>query len=320
MSRLNIYIDYHKEDKEWAEELRKYFVPLERNGNLSFWDASDIRPGADINREVEKGLANSHIVLLLISNDYLADKRYIAFTEQLHRLNKKQVIPIIIRNCSWEYDKNLEGTQVLPRNDVVPDEPKGNIFYEKVVVELQDHFDKMLIDQNNPNFLLPEPKNETDSPVKISSNDVFHEQLLQYKYSCNRRKQKDDFLIYDAENKNSRLNYYHIHGQNIQSTKGLYRRFYHFYIAKQNEKKEISPHYIYIQLEPDEEIKRFKINFLDKLRDQLKGGSELLREKNIAALLDAICVRKYDVVCVGFRLNSKDWTDNVPEFFYLVIQ
>ena len=70
--RNQIFISYSRRDGEWLEKLRTHLIPLIREKNIKIWDDTQIPPGSDWQKEINKALATAKIALLLVSPDFLA--------------------------------------------------------------------------------------------------------------------------------------------------------------------------------------------------------------------------------------------------------
>lgn len=114
-----VFISYAHEDEDFKNELKKHLKTLERMKKIKVWDDRAINAGNEWHKEIMDALEDSEIILLLISNDFIASdfcfdielKRAI----ERHDAKTARVIPIILRNCVWtgfEFSK----LQALPKN------------------------------------------------------------------------------------------------------------------------------------------------------------------------------------------------------------
>lgn len=109
----SLFISYCHKDKIYRERLEKYLDMLCKNADAIFWSDQEILPGTNIDDEIKEKLKKSDIVLFLISQDFLSSSRCqkeldIALSE------KKEIVPIIIRDCSWKDIKSLNKLKALP--------------------------------------------------------------------------------------------------------------------------------------------------------------------------------------------------------------
>jgi len=102
---VRLFISYSHEDEAYRESLCKSLSLLRRQGIIEDWHDRKIEPGADWSQEISSALANSRIVILLISMDFInSDYCYgNEMTEaiKMHEQNRAKVIPILVRTCDW---------------------------------------------------------------------------------------------------------------------------------------------------------------------------------------------------------------------------
>ena len=72
--RQTIFISYSREDVEWLKLLRKFLGVLEREGVISFWDDSAIKPGERWEESIRQALDAACAAVLLVSQDFLASE------------------------------------------------------------------------------------------------------------------------------------------------------------------------------------------------------------------------------------------------------
>jgi hypothetical protein len=138
---LNIFISYVKEDRKILESLQKHLRVMQRqlerrNRTITIWHSGQVVPGQDWKEKIEQYLSTAHIILLLVSIDFLDSELCYAIQIQpaldRHNCGKACVIPVILRPCTWE--EELFGTlQPLPTDGVpiiswpIPDEAYNDI-------------------------------------------------------------------------------------------------------------------------------------------------------------------------------------------------
>jgi hypothetical protein len=89
---------------------------LARQGVIRVWHRGQLAPGDKIKERTAAELEAAHIILLLISIDYLNTKRSeMGRAIRRHRSGTARVIPVIIKACEWEREpfRNLNS---LPSN------------------------------------------------------------------------------------------------------------------------------------------------------------------------------------------------------------
>lgn len=116
------FFSYSKQDIKYLKEFQKHLRPLERSGKIRLWDDLKIRPGEEWDEEIQKNLAASDIIFLLLSPDFLATE-YIMDVEmqealRRHEAGTAKVIPIKVRPSGWK-DTIFSKLQGLPRKDTV---------------------------------------------------------------------------------------------------------------------------------------------------------------------------------------------------------
>jgi len=104
--RIEIVCCYAREDQHHLAQLRRHVTLWERQELFSLWHDGEISPGTDWRRAILRNLHSAHIILLLISPDFLASD-YCYSTElkiAMERFERGEtlVIPIILRPCAWE--------------------------------------------------------------------------------------------------------------------------------------------------------------------------------------------------------------------------
>lgn len=72
MTPINIFLCYAHEDSKLVEELEKQLQPLRNLGLIAIWDDREISPGREWEQEIDRHLDDSHVILLLISPDFMS--------------------------------------------------------------------------------------------------------------------------------------------------------------------------------------------------------------------------------------------------------
>jgi len=105
-NNIEVFISYSHKDERLKEGLEKQLEALKAQGNISVWHDRKLSPGKELDQEISKHLNKAHIILLLISPDFIASD-YCNSIEakkalQRHEIGECRVIPIILRPAFWK--------------------------------------------------------------------------------------------------------------------------------------------------------------------------------------------------------------------------
>lgn len=119
VSPLSLFISYSHSDANYMHELNRHLAPIKRAGFVQSWNDISIIAGSDFDETIAEKLRNAHIVVLLISADFL-DSFYCYDVELESALDRRSagdatVVPIILRNCIWR-ETPLRSIQALPKD------------------------------------------------------------------------------------------------------------------------------------------------------------------------------------------------------------
>lgn len=116
---LEVFFSYSHQDEEHTNKLAKHLSILQRQGVISNWRDRNISAGAEWEQEIKIHLDSAQIILLLISDDFLASDYCweIELTRAMERHETGQaiVIPVIVRPVDWQ-DSQFGKLQALPKN------------------------------------------------------------------------------------------------------------------------------------------------------------------------------------------------------------
>ena len=116
--QVEIFFSYSHKDTVLRDKLAKQLAHLKQQGLITEWHDREIEAGRDWVYEVDTHLRTAHIILLLISPDFLAsDYCYrVEMTKALqrHENGEAVVIPVILRPAPW-MDTPLSKLQALPQ-------------------------------------------------------------------------------------------------------------------------------------------------------------------------------------------------------------
>ena len=113
---MKVFYSYCHADEAYRDRLEKFLVTLRDQGKIKEWHDRKILPGDRWNDEIKKSMEDADIILMLISQDFLSSdacKEEINFA--MNPQNKKIVIPIILKPCTW-IDTKLHNIQAVPKD------------------------------------------------------------------------------------------------------------------------------------------------------------------------------------------------------------
>lgn len=110
---LKLFITYSHKNKEQKEELKDRLAVLEQENKITIWHDNEIIPGDKWRDKISDNLADSNILLYLVSAHSLASEN--CNKELIEALQTKSIrtIPIILEACDWEKHQ-LNEFQALP--------------------------------------------------------------------------------------------------------------------------------------------------------------------------------------------------------------
>src|SRR6266852_1994682 len=116
---LEVFYSYAHEDEDLRKDLEKHLSLLQRNGWIVSWNDRCIRAGDEWRNQIDAHVRSAHIVLLLISPDFIAsDYCYdveMKLALERHAKHEVIVIPIILRPVDWS-GAPFGGVEALPRD------------------------------------------------------------------------------------------------------------------------------------------------------------------------------------------------------------
>jgi DnaJ-class molecular chaperone len=116
---LKVFCSYSHNDESLKDELAKHLTMLERLGVISTWHDRKIPPGKEWDQQINQNLNTADIILLLVSSDFIYSKYCwdveVTTAIKRHEAGEACVIPIILRNVSWQ-SAPFAKLQSLPKN------------------------------------------------------------------------------------------------------------------------------------------------------------------------------------------------------------
>jgi hypothetical protein len=102
---IEVFYSYSHKDEDLRDELEKHLSILKHQGVIQSWHDRRIGAGREWASEIDTHLNTAHVILLLISADFLAsDYCYEVEMKQAmgrHEAEEARVIPVILRPCDW---------------------------------------------------------------------------------------------------------------------------------------------------------------------------------------------------------------------------
>ncbi len=103
---LEVFISYADEDSHLQHDIEKQLINLKRQNIIKTWHKQNISAGEEIVREIDSHLSTAHIILLLVSPDFVAsDYCYSIHVKRAlarHERGEAHIIPIILRPTYWK--------------------------------------------------------------------------------------------------------------------------------------------------------------------------------------------------------------------------
>src|SRR5579863_3667353 len=114
---IHLFYCYAREDKALLDELEKHLSWLKRRYQLKNWHDREILPGEEWENAIDTHLNTAHLILLLISADFMASDycfgREMQQALERHKTGACRVVPILLRPTYWE-NAPFSSLQLLP--------------------------------------------------------------------------------------------------------------------------------------------------------------------------------------------------------------
>ncbi|MBL7828084.1 MAG: SUMF1/EgtB/PvdO family nonheme iron enzyme [Saprospiraceae bacterium] len=118
---LKTFIIYARADARYKDELLTHLRPFVKNELLEKWVDSDLLPGEEWEKRIEKELEAAHLVILLVSADAInsdfIEKKELKIALEKKRAGSARVAPILVRDCFWEMHQEIAEMQLLPKDE-----------------------------------------------------------------------------------------------------------------------------------------------------------------------------------------------------------
>jgi len=105
MRPAQLFYSYAREDEALRDQLEKHLTILQRQQVISGWHDRAIKAGTEWERQINEHLDAAHIILLLISADFIASDycwgKEVKRAMERHDSGAARVIPILLREVDW---------------------------------------------------------------------------------------------------------------------------------------------------------------------------------------------------------------------------
>lgn len=203
MARFEIFNCYSHSDDELRLDLDKHLSSLKREGRISNWCDRKIGPGKDWEGQIDEHINTAHIILLLVSSDFLSSE-YCYDIEMKRALERHQageaiVIPVILRPVDWEKCP-FGKLQALPTNAEpitrCSNRDEGFLDVAKGIRSICEEIERKDIDQAN--IISPPGSNLSsgrylEDEMSIILTDDFEQQHNWQQYLEGEVSQSDEF-------------------------------------------------------------------------------------------------------------------------------
>jgi hypothetical protein len=102
---LRVFISYSSKDKDWCEKIDEAFAALKRESLVATWRDRNLLAGANWDPKIFAELEASDIVLLLISQSFIASEfcygKEMKRALELQRDGHLAVVPVNVCECDW---------------------------------------------------------------------------------------------------------------------------------------------------------------------------------------------------------------------------
>jgi hypothetical protein len=103
---IKIFYCYAHKDRDLRDRVDKHLGILKRLEQVVVWCDREIQAGTEWEHEIEEKLNTAHIILLLVSADFIASDYCYGMEMkkalELHRTRRAHVLPILLRPVDWQ--------------------------------------------------------------------------------------------------------------------------------------------------------------------------------------------------------------------------
>lgn len=146
---IKLFYCYARKDKPLRDELEIHLSWLKRRYKLTNWHDREILPGEEWEQAIDKNLNTAHLILLLISPDFMASDycfgKEMQRALERHKAGNCRVVPILLRPTYWE-EAPFSSIQLLPTNArPITSWPNPDEAFQDVVREISRTIKDLLI-------------------------------------------------------------------------------------------------------------------------------------------------------------------------------
>jgi TIR domain len=117
VDEIRVFCSYSHQDRPLRDELVKHLELLRESLLIRAWHDGELTGGQDWQQEIEGHLRDAHVILLLISIDFLRSEfvrdHELPIALERHKAGDALVIPVILRPVPWS-QAGLDFLQALP--------------------------------------------------------------------------------------------------------------------------------------------------------------------------------------------------------------
>jgi TIR domain/HEAT repeats len=184
----NIFYSYSHRDADLRERLATYLAPLRQQKKIVEWHDRKIEPGGDWQNEISERLNSAHLILLLVSEDFLASEYCfgVEVERALARLKRGEVrvVPVLLKPCLWQESRFSE-LQIIPR-DAKPITSWTS--REEAFVSVASEIRTLVSEA--PSFPAPDSSKSTEAQAFESSLSLVRGQIQAYARLYERTRQR----------------------------------------------------------------------------------------------------------------------------------
>ena len=116
MQGLKVFYGYSHKDAELLAKLQNWLSTLRTETVISEWYDGKVLAGQDFTAEIQAHLSEADLVLLLLSQDFIASEACMAeMSFAIKTKGKSRTIPIILKTCAWK-DTDCKQLLALPKD------------------------------------------------------------------------------------------------------------------------------------------------------------------------------------------------------------